>query len=353
MFKTLDEARSAISEWLEVECERGEDDISGVLEKILDTLVPTIGFEPSKENQLGVTRFGGKPDLPVGTEWPVRAVPDNFEEWIGYGGSTHEPHIRRYLERPFPFTFVAQIDLADIASLQATNNSLPTNGRLLFYYDAPTGPWQDGTAPCHVVYDDTPVSELENADEPTAFAEMIELERAEILAGEKSPYFTVEEMLEFVPKFIHPARAMKPRKKLQLLPPFSHEFEEDTAFKTLIHAENGGLYSLYDCGYSDLDWESRNDHLKHQMFGVPLAQQDDPRYTARSLSPDGKPPNAEDLTRDFASNIPASDWVLLLQVHLSDLEQDDLTEGTVYFLIYKDDLEAKRFNRTVSIYQQT
>lgn len=46
-------------------------------------------------------------------------------------------------------------------------------------------------------------------------------------------------------------------------------------------------------------------------------------------------------------------WPLLLQADLRDLSQDSLTEGTVYFLIRRDDLARRDFSRVHGIDQKT
>ncbi len=51
--------------------------------------------------------------------------------------------------------------------------------------------------------------------------------------------------------------------------------------------------------------------------------------------------------------VQARDWVLLLQVGLADWMQDDLVEGTVYYVIRRPDLAERRFDRVVAVYQQT
>ena len=45
-------------------------------------------------------------------------------------------------------------------------------------------------------------------------------------------------------------------------------------------------------------------------------------------------------------------WLLLLQVSIADLTQLD-TEGTVYFMVHKEDFAKRDFSRVVASYQQT
>jgi uncharacterized protein YwqG len=46
-------------------------------------------------------------------------------------------------------------------------------------------------------------------------------------------------------------------------------------------------------------------------------------------------------------------WLLLLQIDLRDYLQQRLVEGTAYFLIRRDDLAARAFDKVVAVNQQT
>ncbi|MEZ5993549.1 MAG: YwqG family protein [Planctomycetota bacterium] len=62
---------------------------------------------------VGATQFGGNPDLPVGVEWPSLSAE--------LGGK--------------PLSFIAQLDLAEIAAV-APSLPVPKTGHLSFFYDA-------------------------------------------------------------------------------------------------------------------------------------------------------------------------------------------------------------------------
>jgi len=66
--------------------------------------------EPAASAPLGTSRFGGAPDLPEGTKWPMA-------NW-GNGGNF--------------MTFLAQIELSDVPG----NTGLPPQGLLLFFFDS-------------------------------------------------------------------------------------------------------------------------------------------------------------------------------------------------------------------------
>ncbi|MFM9863311.1 MAG: YwqG family protein [Micropepsaceae bacterium] len=91
----------------------------------------------------GATKFGGSPDLPVGTAWPARPA---YAYAKGRRTDVNDP-----VWSSAPLTFIAQVNLADIARL-GSDLPLPTEGLLAFFYDAATQPWgfdpADGVGTC-------------------------------------------------------------------------------------------------------------------------------------------------------------------------------------------------------------
>lgn len=74
------------------------------------------------ENTLGGTRFGGKPDVPEGFEWPY------FE------GDSYEGVKNR------PLSFIAQFNLEEMSQYD-TENLLPKTGVLSFFYELNSMAW--------------------------------------------------------------------------------------------------------------------------------------------------------------------------------------------------------------------
>src|SRR5262244_430951 len=71
---------------------------------------------------IGVSRLGGTPDLPSEVPWPWRSAdPDRTV-------------FKDHLARPWPMSFVAQIDFAEILSAGGLEG-FPSSGRLLFFCD--------------------------------------------------------------------------------------------------------------------------------------------------------------------------------------------------------------------------
>lgn len=79
----------------------------------------------------------------------------------------------------------------------------------------------------------------------------------------------------------------------------------------------------------------------HWMFGHPEEIQDDPRYFQAEPGTQYK---------DFKEK---DDWLLLLQISSDDeIDFDYCDNGTIYFVVHKDDLAARRFENVVFEGQQ-
>jgi len=136
----------------------------------------------------------------------------------------------------------------------------------------------------------------------------------------------------------------------------SIEHQQNNVLQDITLTQDGEEYDYVEL-LMDFDEHHRQEHLKHQMFGAPYAVQDDPRYDAVELTDDDiqqRRQAGEEWGSLFVDIQKLSqEWCLLLQIGLSDLEQDDMVEGVVYFLIHKNDLINRQFEKTVVVYQQT
>jgi hypothetical protein len=98
--------------------------LRGLREGLMAAARPCVNFRslaPDPCDRMGNTRFGGMPDLPEGLEYPRTAA---GRCW----------------------TFLAQIDLAEIVSL---NDALPRSGLLLFFIENQDGPEPKARAILH------------------------------------------------------------------------------------------------------------------------------------------------------------------------------------------------------------
>lgn len=319
MFRTSAEARQQLTKAL-TDPEALEAPLAAAeIEQILSHLAPQFWIAPSNGliERAGGTRFGGAPDLPGDMAWPMRSVPVDLAARAQQLDGNHD-WILRHIERELPYEFVAQIDLAD-ASASAAELGLPSSGRLLFFWDGVGGLMFSEPLYSRVLWDDTPREKLAPAIIPPV---MEELEQAYDPTGQyKKPY-------------VYPSRAMRLQRILHLPSCGAREMLDDPAlaerledfdfricYDELLRGEDGMKERLDIC------------RRRHRVRGTPEPEQDDPRV-------------------GLELNEPA-DWQLLLQLDLADLAQQPLAEGTVYFLIPRASLAARRFSDVRAVSGQT
>lgn len=353
MFTSITALNTALQTWF------AEHELEPIdqIDLLVNSALLGVGFSPvEKPIALGQTRWGGTPDLPAGLPWPMRPVPADKDTIAALGGSNHEKHIDKYLSEAFPYEFIAQIKCADVTPCLDDSTLLPTEGRLLFFYDKMVGPWRNGTASCRVLWDTSEAQALVNASLPEAFINMTKREEQEVLAGPDIDGLSKEELLSFVPTFKSPSRPMSVFTAYHLPSYSSLEHQQNSFLQDIRLTQEGEEYDYAEL-LMDFDEHARQAHLVHQMFGAPKAEQDDPRYDAVDVT-DEDIQQRRQAGEDWASlfvdiQTLSQDWYLLLQVGLSDLEQDTLCEGTIYFLMHREDLMNRQFEKAVAIYQQT
>lgn len=315
---------------------------------LLRQLRPAIGFEPGGEAELGGTRFGGTPDLPPGTDWPVRPALPDAGDVAERGGSRHDLHIRRYADMDLPYMFFGQVDLASLTGAQP-DTPLPREGRLLFFYDYTIGPWDTAPRMAAVIHDASDAAALVPAERPQAFAAMEVRDRADALS-DPNPYgLAREELLDGLMAYVFDARSQRPVVLWQL--PHPQAFEHDEAVTRRIE-ELDDEYET-ESAYDELqdDWNERGP----LMLSVPRPEQSDPRYdavfaddadlTARWEASE----TVEELVPEVAAK--AADHVVLLEAPIAFVTGDG--EGTVTFVIRRDALAARDFSAVLPVYQQT
>ena len=109
---------------------------------------------------LGATKIGGRPDLPAGQDWPVRPPYPAGEHAARYRRELADPNAwswatpeqreefkRDYeqmievIGKPFPFSFIAQINLAHAWGAGPLDPDFPRSGLLSIFYDTLEEPW--------------------------------------------------------------------------------------------------------------------------------------------------------------------------------------------------------------------
>ena len=334
------------------------------------------------------TRLGGAPDLPKGSAWPMRPVPPDASQKAEQWKVNHR-WIARHITQELPFEFIGQIDFAELSRELESQFSLPAEGRLLFFWDGAVGLLESGSHTCRVIFDETPSTPLgehiERLQFPAKFDEMEAWWRepdpkatahfqkmAETLAG-ADQNAAAQAMRNLAEKskspdphsrkpFVYPARAMKLVPLLVLPSQNSIELTQDaelTAFAngddtsehyTLLTSNDMGPFSADRSNMRRTQDYVSSEARRVRLLGPPHPEQDDPRFDA--LPKSELPPYPWNDAQIAETSRKAADWLLLLQVSIADLTQLD-TEGTVYFMVHKEDFAKRDFSRVVASYQQT
>jgi hypothetical protein len=296
--------------------------------------VPAVCFEEAaRSSRAGSSRLGGAPDLPVEIEWPWRAAYEHGEQ-VAERLLYLDPGQVAAFAAPMPLAFLCQLDLEEVARAGDLGARLPDRGRLLIFWDALCGAWIHSTHSCRVLWDRSPRGTLAERRAPD--------ERAVVDA-------------------IVPPAGLYPRKPIE--PRSIWSMPDKLLLKELVADE--GLHIALDDEYYEDVWEDLLDRgatilesgaevLPHRLLGWPIPEQWDPRYEAaasargvlrffdRSPTPEERKACVADMHR----------WTLLFQLGLNDL-WSEYAEGTVYFVMREEDLEARNFDRVRAIYQQT
>lgn len=336
MFSDLAEARDALSQLFD----------PSVLELVMAALVPALVLQPVTEpSGPGLTRIGGTPVMAADLPWPDPASPSDPAAFQKFG-DTFAAHARA----DYPLSFIAQIDLAEVAAIDGGPADLPSQGRLLFFHDLTLGPFEAGDRLTKVIWDQSDPADTVTHPLPAALEQGGRTYAAQIEASFKAAGLEITEDALRSP-FHAPLRIAQPRLFQQLTPLYAQEFQQHT--KLHDRAFQTGDYDFSDT-YDIAPWEGWAAMPEVTMLGLPRPEQDDPRYDAVAVTQFGK----QFLTKeDWDAHkdtilAQAKDWRLLLQVDVAGWMQTR-AEGQVYFLITTADLKAARFDRVIAVYQQT
>ena len=282
---------------------RIQADVSKLLQESIRLTPQPLGDTPAPA---GVSRLGGVPDMPAGGTWPA---------WKGV-----------------PMSFIAQVDLADLANFPPAQN-LPKSGLLSFFYDAAQetygadpadrGGWQ-------VLYF-PPAAEKESGFHLFGHAEPHPLKPAQFPAGLPANARFKPCRLTFASEYTLPGAPS------QYLPALDWSQDEIARYEQF----QGGFPSAED-----------RKTLHFRMFGCPDQIQDDMQLQcalyANGVSPDdaAKPQVAAQAAAHKTG------WQLLLQV-----DSDETTgmrwasSGMLYFWLEKEALQNHQFDRAWLVLQ--
>lgn len=171
MFKDIDDGRAVIHQIAVDEADTLMRDTR--VQFLLDKLIRQFWLtsDDRSVDVAGATRLGGAPDLPRGTAWPLRPVPPDAAQ-RAEEMKQHFDWIARHIVRELPFEFLAQIDLAEAARYPDHARGLPAEGRLLFFWDGVFGLHTAGPAACRVIWDASPIGNLERLAIPSLLEEL-------------------------------------------------------------------------------------------------------------------------------------------------------------------------------------
>ncbi len=251
----------------------------------------------------GVSKFGGKPSLPAGFEWPY------------YEGDAFDEVKNR------PLSFLAQINLEDVRELDA-EHLLPEKGMLSFFYELETMTWgfdpiDNGSAK---VYYFPEVSELRTTDIPEDMEEECIVPEFEISFEE---HISLPEYGQF---------------QDEDLDPDWDEYNEGLEEAGYKYDEWGDYSKLL--GYPDVIQSPMESECEALSRGHRLGNQED----YEKITPEEK----EDI------NAKSSEWMLLFQMGTVSNDDYELMFGDcghIYFWIRKQDLKERNFDKIWLILQ--
>jgi uncharacterized protein YwqG len=305
------------------------------LDRILPHLAPSLRIRTVRDggaaNEL-VSRFAGYPVLPRGEPWPEWDSSALHRRWVAYSiESAQQPgvsqrfwhqQIDKYEElvrdNPRPLRFLAMIRMEEIAP-HASMLRLPKEGTLLFFYDAERMQgsfWPEARGGWRIlnVQDDGDLSTVRQPPVP---------------ADEFAPCRLAFELQYSLPEDI---RAETGDADLRVY--------GSPEYKNLHQALLGG---------------SSGDNVIHQLGGAPQEVQHGLFHECQLASNGvdcGKP---EDFQKPQARLLApgAKDWQLVLQIDSDEPGPGwmwgDL--GRLYYCLHKDDLAARRFDRSWCVEQ--
>jgi uncharacterized protein YwqG len=321
--------------------------------------------EEGADAPIGASRLGGMPDLPGGIPWPWRPA---FFNNIAF-----EDHA----ERPWPLSFVAQIDFAEIHSAGGLEG-FPSSGRLLFFCDpifSSIGALREEQVSASVMFFTEQTARLGRRDFPVEFS---------------NPGARLVRPKDFIfrPRRVTPKLWLLPppygsRELLALdgMPPppgwtgidlrcwGEPEYDAYEQFWNGLAAEHPNLFTwhgaLHQAGGVAFPWQhaveadcvmyADDDYLNHPVYkafhermekeGAPV---DWPDYKEASQAYDAFE------TRERATHFArAGSWQLVLQIETDDEVGPWTGEGCLYVCIRKSDLAERRFDRCWTMLQCT
>lgn len=269
--------------------------------------IRTIPGDDQAVMPIGSSRIGGEPDVPPDFEWPM---------WKGK--AQH---------------FLAQINLADCAGMPGAE-VLPNSGQLLFFYDRDRRTWgfdPKDRGSFHVCFLDDTVTEMARAAYPQEVTRPSWWRRMSSIADTFGTGLTLC------------------RIKFESVLTLSHDWDKDLDAdnERCLEFQFEILPRVMGIQEGDAD---------NQILGCPTPVQDDMRLLCELVTNghycgDGRAYNQVD-KEEYDSR--SKDWILLFQFDSDEnagMMWGDV--GMLYFMIRKQDLAARHFDRVWMILQSS
>lgn len=327
MFKTLQEIEDSL-----IASGLSPEGAKFIAERAKPTIIlQTAPVNGEDELAIGATKIGGCPDLPTGMAWPMRPSYPNGDEMRKEHLKTAEQCLeydwmpaeerercrREMLEmadavtRDAPLAFIAQIDLAALSAARTLDPDLPSEGRLLLFYDLDELPW--GSRPgdiagARLIFDTSPVSALTRQAPPDSLDDT----QIEPLHCKFEPTFAPE----------------------NANPEYFEKLEGKNIVAMMRWRDGLGALST------------------HRVGGCPTEIQGDMAAQCVLVSNGIDVENRTVHAKAMDQAREREDWVFLFQI-ASDEDNDMMwaDSGMLYLWIHRDDLRARRFEMARLILQ--
>jgi Domain of unknown function (DUF1963) len=332
--------------------------------RLAEQALPALVLEtrPCEDSEipLGASKIGGLPDLPASTAWPERppygdaaerahlhraeaerlaSEPTRPGSWLtpehAHDASREQDDLAEAVASKFPLPFIAQLDLASLALNPGFPAALPHQGRLLLFCDSwvkPAAHDPHAGIGLRLIWDRTPVAELERKAEPAALA---------TLAQERWGQ-------HFKPAAVT-ARSV-----------FTAISLDDRSFDAFPHGAEASAFwdedseeARYEAWLARFGTPDAKDGANHQLGGWPRPLQNGMQAQAQLASHGISCGSGEAYATAAARRLlhAADHWRLLLQIGRDD-GLGLLPAGCLYILMREHDMRARAFDRAWMVFQR-
>ncbi|MCF1434628.1 DUF1963 domain-containing protein [Agrobacterium vitis] len=332
-FKTKDELDQSLKTF-----GVGSWDRSSLLQQARPTTILSSTALEDKDIPVGASKIGGAPDMPENTDWPMRKPSSSGKRDVDVlrklNAENPSPYYQQMIDakqplanRDAPLAFVLQFDLAAAAAAGPVDPDIPTDGRLLVFFDLVLLPWfgeQQAEKSFSLLYLPAAQSELKRRPVP---------DLGMALWGERHEGDTDEQAMRLPSARIDPT--------------FSYTLPGDGSYPMLTrypHPQEPPHRAWLDALTS-----GPGDGC--QLYGWPNFVQSDPAIDLGAEDVKFDLPRNDDYIRTIRGLAgPIENWIPLLTITGYASDSVDFNGG-YYVMIRRTDLRNKDFSKAVIVYQ--